>query len=562
MLMHFALHGETERLALLHRDADGGLWIELRTLAGRALGEIAADYLPLAAVWSPDGASLAFGSNDGRLYLYRLGAAAPQLIFADPALQAGFCQWAADGSRLVFSAYAKANNRPPKIYSLALDTGHTLQLTHETGTVDRFPQWSPSGERVAFQRQFLDEPELPTRIYVAEVQSGRCFPVPNTSDGNSRVGRHCWSPDSASLLLTVAHPTRTQVRVIRLQDGASVWSYESEKLQSGVFSPHGDRILCVDADELLWFAYPEGTLLHRLALASRSVVGHSSTGPQIGFGARATTLYFLGSNACLYCWDIGGECAPVLESSPPVRPAFTHEAYEVASQDGRPIPVQRFIPPKPRAPAILFVHGGPGEAIDPDDPVMLRLLAEGVEFVCAAYRGSSGHGPEHQAANRGEYGRADVWDVVAAGRDWQKRTGAGRPLLVAGYSYGGFLTLLALAQADHPFAGGIAMWTLSGLHRLSLHQQRAFPVEAEQLALARVERSPLAQASRMRGPLLILHGALDTTATTEELQSIQADIVSHGGECALIVYPDDTHGLWRHRDDLHAAMLGFLKRYE
>ena len=41
------------------------------------------------------------------------------------------------------------------------------------------------------------------------------------------------------------------------------------------------------------------------------------------------------------------------------------------------MPVQRFIPPRPRSAAILYVHGGPGEAIDPDDPFMLRLLAEG-----------------------------------------------------------------------------------------------------------------------------------------------------------------------------------------
>jgi dipeptidyl aminopeptidase/acylaminoacyl peptidase len=122
----------------------------------------------------------------------------------------------------------------------------------------------------------------------------------------------------------------------------------------------------------------------------------------------------------------------------------------VPSRDGRLIPVQRFIPPKPQSPALLYVHGGPGEAIDPDDPFMLRLLAEGVEFVCAAYRGSSGYGLEHEEANRGEYGRADVWDILATGLDWKKRAGKDRSLIVAGYSYGGFLTFLALAQKETP----------------------------------------------------------------------------------------------------------------
>ncbi len=193
---------------------------------------------------------------------------------------------------------------------------------------------------------------------------------------------------------------------------------------------------------------------------------------------------------------------------------------------------------------------------------MLRLLAEGVEFVCVAYRGSSGYGPEHEEANRGECGRADVWDLLAAGFDWKERAGDDRPLVIAGYSYGGFLTFLALAQADHPWAGGIALWTVSGMHRLPLQQHRAFPTEAEALALARTERSPLEQAGRIRVPLLIVHGALDTTATTEELRSIQHSVVSRGGACDLILFADDTHGLHRHRDELHAAVLGFLERFE
>jgi dipeptidyl aminopeptidase/acylaminoacyl peptidase len=192
---------------------------------------------------------------------------------------------------------------------------------------------------------------------------------------------------------------------------------------------------------------------------------------------------------------------------------------------------------------------------------MLRLLAEGIEFVCVAYRGSSGYGREHEEANRGECGRADVWDVVAAGFDWKERVGDDRPLFVAGYSYGGFLTLLALAQAEHPWVGGIVMWTLIGWHRMKLNQQRAFPTDAEQFAQAQIERSPLAQAKNICVPLLIFHGALDTTATTEEMRSIQNSVVSQGGTCDLIIFADDTHGLARHRDEIHAAVLSFLERF-
>lgn len=565
--MLFDIHAETERLAILRSEPDGRHKIFLRTLQGQTLGEIPAELLPLEPHWSPDGSTVAFGSNDGLLYLHRLGDTSPTVIFANASLQAGFCEWAADGNRLVFSAYDydKMLGIPPNIYCLELNTGETRQLTNDVETVDRFPHWSPSGQWVAFRRQFLDEPELPRWVYVVGEQSGQCFPVLNPAEGDVDIGRFSWSPDSSSLLvtrLTLPQKEWGQLQVVRLEDQSLAWSYESETVRGGAFSPQGDRILCICTDELLWFAYPEGTLIARLSLASAASVRHYFTGPQIGFDLRATTVYFLGENSGLYRWKIGRNCDCILEENPPVRPVYSHEEYRVPSQDGRSIPVQRFIPPQPRLPAILYVHGGPFEAINPDDPFMLRLLAEGVEFVCVAYRGSVGYGLEHAEANRGEYGRADVWDVLDAGFDWKERTGANRPLIVAGYSYGGFLTLLALAQEETPWAGGITLYAASGIHRMGLQQPRAFPNEPDQLARARIERSPLEQAGRIRVPLLIFHGTLDTVATNEEMKTIQTSVLDQGGKCELIIFDNDTHGLMRHRDEIHTHVLRFLRQCE
>jgi predicted alpha/beta hydrolase len=140
------------------------------------------------------------------------------------------------------------------------------------------------------------------------------------------------------------------------------------------------------------------------------------------------TVYFLGVNFCLYRWNIGGDSECILEDSSPVRPAFTHEEYHVPSRDGRPIPVQRFIPATPKLPAILYVHGGPGEAIDPDDPFMLRLLAEGIEFVCVAYRGSRMDTARNTRKQTGNMAGRCL-GYPAAGFDWKKRAGEDRPLL-------------------------------------------------------------------------------------------------------------------------------------
>jgi len=562
MITLFDLHAKSGRLALRKKDQKGNSWIELRTLDGQELGRITNDYLSQDFQWSPDGTKIAFGSNDGLLYVYRVGDPGPRSVFSDHALQAGFCEWSPDGSQLIFSTYGREPRTPPKIYGLDLATSTAHQLTHDPKAVDRFPHWSPSGNWISFQRQHLDEPEIPERAYLLDMQSRSCIPLLGKAESPHFHGRFAWNSDSSAMLVTQTLQGSNQLKAIRITDKTQTWSHESASIRGGAFSPAGDRILCVAVDELLWFSYPDGKLIDRLSLASISPVRIHYTGLQVGFDLHKNAVYFLSENSNLYRWDIGGDCMPVLTEERQAKPAFTHEEYTVSSRDGRSIPVQRFIPPQPKKPAILYVHGGPGAAIEPHDPFMLRLLAEGVEFVCAAYRGSVGYGAEHEQANRGEYGRADVWDLIACGTDWKKRFGKDRPLILAGYSYGGFLTFLSLAQEEAIWAGGIALWSLYDLRDSAFQQLRAFPKDPIQRAKAEIERSPIEQAKHIHVPLLIFHGALDTAGTTEEAKSIQDAILSHGGECDLIVYEDDTHGLMRHRDDIHKRVLDFLEKFQ
>jgi dipeptidyl aminopeptidase/acylaminoacyl peptidase len=189
---------------------------------------------------------------------------------------------------------------------------------------------------------------------------------------------------------------------------------------------------------------------------------------------------------------------------------------------------------------------------------MLRLLKAGIEFVCAAYRGSDGFGTEHREANLGEFGRMDMFDLLAVGRDWKYRFGEGRRQVIVGYSYGGFLTLLALEQEDIPWIGGIALWPLTSLLHFPSHLPHALPPDPIQQEAELIKRSPLHWPEKMRVPLLVFHGGLDVVATTEELVTFQKKVQDQGGICDLYVYEDDTHGLMRHRDEIHRIILEMI----
>lgn len=554
MLTHFDLHANSQCLAVRKADLQGNVCLELRTAQGEIVGEIDNAFLPNAPRWSPDGSRIAFGSNDGLLYLYRVEDATSEIIFRHKSLQAGFPEWSPGGSSLAFSAWEQASHGPPNIYLLDLRTGLTTQLTDDVNTVDRFPVWSPSGRWVAFQRQYLDEVERTPWVCVVDVESDNCRAV-----GRGALQRFGWSPNSSLLLVKNGQGDSTRLRAIRMEDSVVIWTHEAALIHGGAFSANGDSILRIRKTDLSWVTFPAGDLNDCLPL-SAPVAGYF-TGPNISLGTE-DSVYFLDECSSINRWQAGGQVVTVLREEPEPKPSFLHEEYSVVSGDGLSVPVQRFIPPNAKAPAVLYVHGGPDAPINPDDATMLHLLGKGYEFICAAYRGSAGYGPKHRNANRGEYGRADVRDVLACAQDWKERTDGSRPLILAGYSYGGFLGLLALSRAEDLLAGGIIMWPVTGLHRFPSHTHRALPEEREERCQALTERSPVERASHIRVPVQIFHGALDAAGNVEELSVIQQRIQAAGGDCTLRVFDDDTHGLRRHLDEIHADMLRFLGRFE
>ncbi len=214
------------------------MFLELRTAQGEIVGEIENAFLPNAPRWSPDGSRIAFGGNDGLLYLYTVGDAAPEVDFRNESLQAGFPEWSPKGSSLAFSAWRRASYGSPSFYLLDLQTGLTTQLTDDDDAVDRFPVWSPSACWVAFKRQDLDEPDGPSWVYVVDVESENCLAV-----GRRTLQRFGWSPDSTLLLAKEGQGDSTSLRAIRIGDSVVVWTHEAALIHCGAFSANSDSVL-------------------------------------------------------------------------------------------------------------------------------------------------------------------------------------------------------------------------------------------------------------------------------------------------------------------------------
>ena len=312
-------------------------------------------------------------------------------------------------------------------------------------------------------------------------------------------------------------------------------------------------------DELQLHAFPSGEPVARLCLSDLAPLRMQLTGPSVAFSQDGGNVYFLGEDGGLYRWDLGGSAELILQDEPVLELVqHTRTEYSFTARDGLEIPVQRYVPSESNGRAIIYVEGGPGGEINPNDSVVFHLLGEGYEVVRPAYRGAAGCGPEHLDANRGECGRADVWDVVDCGVDWRSRFGgAGQPLAVSGFSYGGYLTFSALGYREAPWSCGVTLWGATMIPPGAWAEGLPQGVDT-QTALR--ETSAVTRADEIRFPLLILHGGRDTTPT-EDVVAIQKTVRESGYPCELVVFEDDGHGLFASREEMMDQMLGFLDQH-
>ena len=93
------------------------------------------------------------------------------------------------------------------------------------------------------------------------------------------------------------------------------------------------------------------------------------------------------------------------------------------------------------------------------------------------------------------------------------------------------------------------------------HANQGVPYDNEAREAALLERSPVAQAARIKHPLLILHGARDTTSSVSDVSRIQQSVKSAGIPCELVIFENDGHGLHLNRDAMFQHMFDFLEAY-
>jgi len=263
----------------------------------------------------------------------------------------------------------------------------------------------------------------------------------------------------------------------------------------------------------------------------------------------------------------------------PSRAAPT-ERIAIETRDGRRVEASLWRPRDAtgkrggrRVPTIIVAHGGPtAQAFRSFNPFKQLLVAEGFAVLDVDFRGSTGYGREFRMLNVGEWGRADVHDLIDAGRWATKQPWSDGRLGIYGGSYGGYMVLCAVVDEPSIWSVGVDLFGDSEIAesyrhgdrtgRLDLHKMMGSPEDPTRVEAYR-RGSPVYRAERIEAPLLILHGRKDKRVVPLMTERMVEALEIEGKSYEVHWYDDEGHG-WERRENRRDAFdrtLGFLKTH-
>jgi dipeptidyl aminopeptidase/acylaminoacyl peptidase len=180
-------------------------------------------------------------------------------------------------------------------------------------------------------------------------------------------------------------------------------------------------------------------------------------------------------------------------------------------------------------PTIFLVHGGPSfHDSDAYSPRVQAWVDHGFAVVLVNYRGSTGYGRAWRDALLANPGFTELEDVARM-REHVVKAGIADPerVVLAGRSWGGYLTLLGLGTQPELWRLGIAEVPVADY--LQAFDDESEPLKATDRAIfggspaevsqKYVERSPITYIDRLRVPVMITGGVNDPRCPIRQIET-------------------------------------------
>jgi len=256
------------------------------------------------------------------------------------------------------------------------------------------------------------------------------------------------------------------------------------------------------------------------------------------------------------------------------------EVVRFESFDGLEIPAIYYKPltasKNDMIPALVWVHGGPGGQSRVGYFALIQYLVNhGYAILAVNNRGSSGYGKTFYKMDDRNHGDKDLKDCIW-GKKWLQTQDYidAEKIGIIGGSYGGYMTMAAMAFAPEEFTVGVNLFgvtnwlrTLKSIppywesFRAALYDELGDPFTADSVRL--YEISPLFHAENVTKPLMVLQGANDPRVLQVESDEIVEAVEKNGVPVVYVIFPDEGHGFMKKENEIkgYGQILEFLDKF-
>ena len=560
---------DSRMLAFLCEATSGKSQVYVASADGRSVRKLTNLTGGLAdPAWSPDGKSVAFlfienaprlpgplmpmtaetGVIESKIYEQRLtvvdvGTGDVRQI-SPPDMYVYEYDWSPDGKQFaLIAAPGEGDNNwyIAQLYRLP-SNGGALQPVYKPPLQIAVPRWSPDGKSIAFIAGIMsDEGATGGDIFVVPAAGGEAR---NVTPGIAASPSWLTWQSVGKILFAERIDGEAGVATVEVGAGkvSQLWK-SPETITDGAFG----ILMSVSADK-----------------TRSAVIRHSaSQPPEVWAGATGAWKQLTHVNA-------------------EARPGWGELKSVHWSSDGMNVqgwlmyPVgydPNHLDPKRRYPMVVVVHGGPAAAAGSGWPGSLfnvyALSNKGYFVLMPNPRGSYGQGEAFTRANVKDFGYGDLRDILSGVDEVVKTLPVDNERIgIAGWSYGGFMTMWAITQTNRFRAAvsgaGLSNWqSYYGENDIDQWMIPYFGASVYDDPAVYAKSSAINFVKNVKTPTLIVVGERDGEVPAPQSREFWHALKELGVATQFVVYAGEGHIFMKpeHRQDVQERMTGWFDKY-